>query len=314
MSLRGACIAVTGATGFLGRYVVDALLARGAHVVAVVRNPGKAPELAAHGVALRRADLAEPAALAAAFAGADAVVSNAALLSLSHFRPADYLATNVQGTRHVFEAAARAGVRRAVHVSSAVVYAGRSGRAHREDDPLREAQRVRPWNAYAISKALSEREAWRLAAEHGIGLTTLRPDGIFGAFDENFMRVHKAFVRRRWLSAYPAFMLLPLVYAGDVAEAVALALEQEVAVERAYNVAGEAHTAWAFLRAWREAGGATPRLVLPVPAPLRRRLDSRRARAELGWRTRPLVEGLRETLAAEAAGPAARRMTLGSAT
>ena len=50
MTLAGARIAVTGATGFLGRYIVDALLARGAHVIGVVRNPARVPELAQKGV------------------------------------------------------------------------------------------------------------------------------------------------------------------------------------------------------------------------------------------------------------------------
>src|SRR2546422_6216370 len=50
MDLRGAAVAVTGATGFLGRYITDVLLARGAHVIGVVRNPGRVPELAARGV------------------------------------------------------------------------------------------------------------------------------------------------------------------------------------------------------------------------------------------------------------------------
>ena len=82
MNLRGATIAVTGATGFLGRYIVDALLGRGAHVIGVVRNPRKLPELLHKGVELRQADLAAPEHLKQAFAGAEAVVSNAALLSL----------------------------------------------------------------------------------------------------------------------------------------------------------------------------------------------------------------------------------------
>ncbi len=73
---------MTGATGFLGRYLVDALLARGAHVIGVVRNPDRVPELAARGVELRQADLAERDRLARGFAGAQAVVSNAALFSL----------------------------------------------------------------------------------------------------------------------------------------------------------------------------------------------------------------------------------------
>src|SRR5207247_7480289 len=59
VDLRAAAVAVTGATGFLGRYVVDVLLARAAHVIGGVRNPGSVPELAARGVELRQADLAE---------------------------------------------------------------------------------------------------------------------------------------------------------------------------------------------------------------------------------------------------------------
>ncbi|MBW2371981.1 MAG: NAD(P)H-binding protein [Deltaproteobacteria bacterium] len=81
VTLQEATIAVTGATGFLGRYLVDVLQARGARVVAVVRSPEKAPELEARGVELRRADLTEPEALEEGFRGADAVVANAGLFA-----------------------------------------------------------------------------------------------------------------------------------------------------------------------------------------------------------------------------------------
>src|SRR5262249_61821169 len=87
--LRDTTIAVTGATGFLGRYVVDALLRRGARVIGVVRNPDRVPALAARGVEMRRADLGSREALARGFAGAAAIVSNAPPLSLRprHVRP-----------------------------------------------------------------------------------------------------------------------------------------------------------------------------------------------------------------------------------
>lgn len=70
-------IAVTGATGNLGHLVVEALITRGvpaSDIVAVVRNPEKAANLAARGVVVRKADYTDAAALEAAFAGVDKVV------------------------------------------------------------------------------------------------------------------------------------------------------------------------------------------------------------------------------------------------
>src|SRR5437762_4314088 len=169
MDLRGAAVAVTGATGFLGRYLVDGLLARGARVIGVVRNPGRVPGPAARGVELRQADLGERDGLARGFAGAQAVVSNAALFSLRNRSWEDHQRANIQGTENVFGALADAGVRRVVHVSSVAVY-----RAHRprvaEDAPqLTPDTRRTLTNAYSVSKALSEQLAWRLAARYEIG-------------------------------------------------------------------------------------------------------------------------------------------------
>src|SRR5258705_12986506 len=100
MDLRGSAIAVTGATGFLGRYIVDVLLARGAHVIGVVRNPGRVPELAARGVELRQADLAERDRLARGFPGAPAAVSNAALFALRNRSWEGHHPANSHGTEN----------------------------------------------------------------------------------------------------------------------------------------------------------------------------------------------------------------------
>lgn len=96
-------IAVTGATGHLGRLVVEDLLARGvapAGIVAVVRSPAKAADLAARGVQVRQADYTEPAALAAAFAGVDRLL----LVSSSE------IGQRAAHHRNVVEAAKAAGV------------------------------------------------------------------------------------------------------------------------------------------------------------------------------------------------------------
>ena len=300
MELGGKRIAVTGATGFLGRYIVDVLLARGAHVIGVVRNPGKVPELAARGVELRTADLAERDRLAAGFANADAVVSNAALFSLTNRSWADHERANIEGTRNVLGACADAGVRRVVHVSSVAVYGLLArGRLDEEAPQLGTDTRRMPWNAYPLSKALSEQEAWRLAGEHGIALTTVRPCTIYGAFDPNFMPVFKR-ITTLPLSIRPVFMRMSYVYAGDVAEGIALALEHDASAGRAFNLTGDGESWQDLTDAWRAAGGTTPWLALPIPIPMTPRFDSSRAKRELGWRPRPLVDGLRETFAREA--------------
>ncbi len=90
-----------------------------------------------------------------------------------------------------------------------------------------------------------------------------------------------------------------MVYAGDVAEGVARALEREAAGGRAYNLVGGG-TSWEFSEAWKRAGGRAPRLRIPVPLPGMRRYSHERARGELDWSPRPLVDALRETFALDA--------------
>ncbi len=300
MKLDGGTVAVTGATGFLGRYLVRALLERGARVVGVVRTPERGRDLAAWGVELRRADLAAPRDLARAFAGVDAVISNAALLSLQPRAWQEFVRTNVDGTVHVFEAMTAAGVGRAVQISSVSAY--RSYRPPvREDNPLYDAAtRGNRWNAYGLSKALSEAAAWRLAEKAGIALTALRPPGIYGAFDRNFTRVHKLLVTRAPVTLYPVLMRFCLVYAGDVADAAARSLENPIAENKAYNVPGDDLSAWEFAEAWARAG-ARRALRIPLPLPYRRIYSGERIRRDLGWRPRPYEAGIRELLATEAA-------------
>jgi nucleoside-diphosphate-sugar epimerase len=306
VELRGARIAVTGATGFLGRYIVRALRARDARVVGVVRNPARVPDLARDGVELRRADLAEPDALAAGFAGTDAVVANAALLSLRRVRWEDYREANVRGTANVLAAAHAAGVRRIVQISSVAVYRGHAGSVHEDAPQLTEESAGRFTRAYSLSKALAEQLAWRRAAELGLALTTLRPCAIYGAFDPNFTAVFRRLVGVP-VSVMPAWMRLPLVYAGDVAVAVALALANDASIGRAYNVTGDDATLWDFYAAWRAAGGPTPLVTVPIVVPLAWRYDHGRAARELGWRNRPFADALRETFALEAAAGAGGR-------
>lgn len=302
MELAHTNVAVTGATGFLGEYLVAALRARGARPIAVVRNRQKAERVLPRGVDVRVADLADTAALAQAFQGVDAVIANAAVISFRD--PALTMRTNVEGTRNVFDAIVRAGVRRAIHISSSSAYP-LSLRQSDEDTPLRPLRKLSFLasfaSAYGVSKAEAERVAWRFAETHDVALTTFRPCGITGPRDPLLIAAIERFMRP-WVVPFPVFTEIGVAHAGDVAGAVMLALAApDVSTGRAYNLQGCTATLWQIADAWTRAGGHSPRLRVPIPVPLTMRFDDQRARRELDWRPRSLDAIVAEAVAARRA-------------
>lgn len=298
MTIAGSTIAVTGATGFIGRHIVDSLLRRGASVIAVVRNPDKVPGLKGDGVEIRRADLADTDALAYGFRGADAIVSNAALFRVGNRDWNSHLADNVRGTENVMGAAAAADCRRVVHVSSVAVYRRRGGGIIAEDAAKLTLADLTRFNAYPVSKAVSESRAWELAGKLGLALTCCRPAPVFGAWDPNITPLLRRLLARPF-APIPFGMQVGLVYAGDVAEGVAMMLEKDLSIGRAYNITGPHQPSSAFFRAWRDAGGPWPRLPIPVWIPIKRLWDNSRAESELGWKNRPWSDALYETFERE---------------
>ena len=298
-ALSNSTVAVTGATGFIGRYLVQTLLDRGAKVRAVVRRPDAARSLFGPDVEVREAPLSDRRALTSAFEGADAVVANAALIAVATRNPSALVDANVTGVEHTYEAMAEAGVRRAVHTSSAVVYRPKRGHHYSEDDPLYpQGARGHTFNHYGVSKAAGEHRAWDLCAKHGIDLSVCRPHTVFGNHDRGtFTRWFLRFLSFP-VTVFPSHLYLPAVYAGDLAEAMVRMLERDAARGRAYHVCSDpdAVSYWSLMQAYRAAGGRTPKLVLPIPVPVRRRYSTERMRADLNFVPRSPVEAFRDML------------------
>ncbi len=297
-------IAVTGATGFLGGHISDALQDAGFAVRGVVRSPGKGARLAARGVDLAQADLADRAALDGALAGCAALVANAALGSWAG--PLErYLAVNVDGTERLLRAAAAAGIRRVVLVSTVAVYRTRLRTWMDEDaEPygldrrwLNPTDLTTDWR-YALSKARAEARARALATELDLQLTILRPGPIFGPRDPKLTRRYLSLHARD--TVFVPTVGVPQVSARDCADVVPAALTRDETIDRAYNLAGPPTSVVEVLATLRRLTGAGPRVV-PVPVPLWVGYDTRRAEAELGFRARPLAETLAEVVAADAA-------------
>ena len=175
-------IAVTGGLGRLGRCVMAALA--GAHeVVAVDRAPadGTLPSI--------QADLSDPAALRAAFAGAETVIHIGGIDRSVGASDEKTLATNVGGTWNVFAASRAAGVRRVVHCSSTAVTGidASNPRLAPLYLPIDEAHPLRPTDAYAVSKLAGESIAEAFARDGVLEVLTLRPAFIAFAEMEDFM-------------------------------------------------------------------------------------------------------------------------------
>jgi dihydroflavonol-4-reductase len=170
-------VAVTGASGFIGRHVIEHLAERGTDVVAV-RRPF------------------ESHTLRDALRGVDALVHLAGVVSA--VRERDYFSANVDGTRAVAEAARAAGVP-LIHISSLAAAGPASPRApHSEDDA------PAPINAYGRSKLAGERV---VAALDGLRWTILRPGVVYGPRDRALLPVFRLAERG----------ILPLVGRTDAA-------------------------------------------------------------------------------------------------
>jgi nucleoside-diphosphate-sugar epimerase len=178
---------VTGATGFVGGRACAALRARGYTVRAAVRAAGTPPPRDADEVTVT-GDLTGEVDWTAAVAGADVVVHLAARAHVMRDRGPDldavYAAANVAPTARLAMAAAHAGVRRFVYVSSVKAAAERSLR------PLTESDAPAPEDAYGRSKLAAERALAEVAAGTGLEVTVVRPPLVYGAgVRGNFVRL-----------------------------------------------------------------------------------------------------------------------------
>jgi nucleoside-diphosphate-sugar epimerase len=171
---------VTGGTGFLGRRIVERLLAQGRDVTVLGRTP--APDLVARGVKFIRASLDDPAAVEAACAGITTVFHTAARVGVWG-RYDDFFRTNVLGTRALLAGCRRHGVRTFVHTSTpSVVYNGRDLAGANESLPLTAACP----SPYPLTKAIAEREV--LAANSpALRTIALRPHLIWGIGDPHLV-------------------------------------------------------------------------------------------------------------------------------
>ncbi len=238
-------VLVTGGTGFVGPHVVHALRARETPVRALVRDPARATRLTAWGVELARGDVTDPASLRAACEGVDAVIH---LVAIIRGRPEDFERVMSQGTRNVVEAAQEAGVRRFVLASAL-------GLDERTKD--------------AVPYFAAKWEMERAVRESPLEDVILRPSFVFGR-DGGVLPTFVRLARFAPVTPIigPGTQRLQPIWIEDLAEQYALAVTEQAAAGRTFELGGPEAVSWNefWARLKRALGVRRPSVHVPFGA------------------------------------------------
>lgn len=259
---------VTGGAGFVGRALVDALLARGDRVI-VVEPTG---EPWRDDIQFERADVRDGERLAELCAGVTSVFHNASLVHTKHNREDDVWSVNLGGTRAVLRACWAQRVPKLVYVSTAsAVYEGKD--IERGDESLPYARVSQA--PYADSKIAAEQEVLAANGQRGVSTCAIRPHVVFGPGDRRFLPavLSKAKAGKLRLSVgVHNRKLSDFTYVDNLVEALLLADERlgpdsPVGGQAYFITNGEPMPFFDFVgRVLRELG--LPKIVGGVPYPI----------------------------------------------
>jgi nucleoside-diphosphate-sugar epimerase len=226
---------VTGATGFTGNALCKRLLKDGERVVAFVRNRSRCEEIEKWGVECRQVDIKEAGAVREGFEDIDTVYHVAAAYRTEHSDHREFRLVNVEGTRHLLDAARSRGVKRFIHCSTV----GVQGRI--DDPPADEEYRVNPGDHYQQSKLEGEMLARRYFQE-GLPGAVVRPVGIYGPGDTRFLKLFGPIRKGYFVMIGSGRTLYHMTFIDDLIEGMVLAGRKPEALNEVFTIAGARYT------------------------------------------------------------------------
>ena len=323
---------ITGATGFVGGRVAQQLRGAGHQVVALVRDPARATHLAAAGMQLAQGDVTDKESMRAPMTGCDGVFHVAGWYKIGVTDKTPGVAVNVQGTRNVLELMKELRIPKGVYTSTLAVNSDTHGKL--VDETYRfNGEHL---SEYDCTKAAAHDIALSMVAGgpstgsgQALPLVIVQPGLVYGPGDLG--PSHDLVVRflTGKLPMVPRQTAFSWAHVDDVARGHILAMQQG-RVGESYFLAGPVHTALDTLRLAEQLSSVhaptltvSPQMlkvmsrmmrlverVIPLPEMYSSEYlrvsagvtyigDNAKARRELGWVSRPLAEGLAETLQAE---------------
>lgn len=312
---------LTGATGFIGAHVARQLAQAGHQVVAVVRSPEKAQDLAALGTAIHKGDVTDKESMRSPMNGVDGVFHIAGWYKIGVRDKRAGAQINIEGTRNVLELMRELNIPKGVYTSTLAINSDTHGQlvdeTYRYDGPH--------LSEYDRTKAAAHTIAEQFIAG-GLPLVVVMPGLVYGPGDTSSVRTTLIQYLQRKLPIVPKRTAFCWAHVDDIARGHILAMEKGVPGQ-SYIIAGTpARFEDALKLAEQITGVPAPRLraapgalkamsglmslverIAPVPDDYSAEYlrinagvtyigDNAKARRELGYNPRPLRAGLAETL------------------
>ena len=315
---------LTGATGFIGAHVARQLAQAGNQVVAVVRSPENAHDLAKLGAVIHKGDVTDKESMRAPMSGVDGIFHIAGWYKIGVRDKRAGAQINIQGTRNVLELMRELKIPKGVYTSTLAINSDTHGRLVDETYRYDGAH----LSEYDRTKAAAHKVAEQFIAG-GLPLVVVMPGLVYGPGDTSGVRTTLIQYLQRRLPMLPRQTAFSWAHVDDIARGHILAIEQGVPGE-SYIIAGPTATIEEVLKLAEQITGVPgPRLrvapgmlkamsgfmrvverVVPVPEDYSAEYlrinagvtyigDNAKARRELGYNPRSIKEGLAETLAHE---------------
>jgi nucleoside-diphosphate-sugar epimerase len=226
-------VLVTGATGFLGSHLTDALVKKGYKVKALVRKTSNTLLLEKLGVELGYGDITDGSSLLPIFKDCEIVYHCAAKVS-DWGSPQDFSQLNVEGTENILKASLKTGVKRLIHVSSLTVLGitknhWKSDESHPYPDKF--------FESYTKTKVLSEKLVRKYYENEGLPVVIIRPSIIWGPGDTIILpRLVRLLKSGKFFFIGKGNQIVCLSYVSNLVDALLLAGSKNEAIGEIYNI------------------------------------------------------------------------------
>ena len=313
---------ITGATGFIGGRITEKLIKAGHDVNALVREPEKAQKLSALGVILYRGDITDKQSMRVAIQNVDGVFHIAGWYKIGTKDKETGYKINVNGTRNVLELMREYGIKKGVYTSTLSVFSDTKGKV--VDEYYRFTGKH--LSEYDRSKWMAHYEVAEPMMNVGLPLIIVQPGLVYGPGDTSDAGEAMNMYINGKLPILPKKTAFCWAHVDDIADGHILAMQKGVPGQ-SYIIAGPQHTMEeAYELAEKLTGIKAPKIrpapgvmkfmsglmkvigaVVPLPPTYSAEAlrvvagvtylgDNSKAKNELGYRVRPLHEGLKETL------------------